>query len=118
MSATLPEGSCCQVTFSVISAGDLSRNRTVGLRLGRGEKLSGIIGSMHGAVAEGVLTSKSAHNLAMKLGVECPIIEGIYRVIHGERGRRACCCCCCYQQRNQQTMTKTVCLSPDTANKQ
>eukprot|EP00878_Enallax_costatus_P006700 GHUV01007024.1.p1 GENE.GHUV01007024.1~~GHUV01007024.1.p1 ORF type:complete len:332 (+),score=54.13 GHUV01007024.1:182-1177(+) len=66
--------------------GDLSRNRTVGLRLGRGEKLSEITSSMHGAVAEGVLTSKSAHNLALKLSVECPIIEGIYRVIHGKTG--------------------------------
>ena len=34
------------------------------------------------AVAEGVLTSRSAHALAQRLGVEAPIIEGIYRVIH------------------------------------
>ena len=39
------------------AAGDLSRNRTVGLRIGKGEKLSAIVDSMH-AVAEGVLTSK------------------------------------------------------------
>lgn len=62
--------------------GDLSRNRTVGLKLGRGQKLSDIIESMHGAVAEGVLTSRAAHDLAKKLGVEAPIIEGIYKVIH------------------------------------
>lgn len=62
--------------------GDLSRNRTVGLRIGRGEKLQDIVRDMKGAVAEGVLTSRSAHNLALKLGVECPIIEGIYKVIH------------------------------------
>lgn len=61
--------------------GDLSRNRTVGLRIGKGETLEAIAASMK-AVAEGVLTSRSAHNLAMKLGVECPIISGIYRVIH------------------------------------
>eukprot|EP00879_Flechtneria_rotunda_P014388 GHRR01015035.1.p1 GENE.GHRR01015035.1~~GHRR01015035.1.p1 ORF type:complete len:328 (+),score=74.40 GHRR01015035.1:273-1256(+) len=62
--------------------GDLSRNRTVGLRLGQGEKLQNIQAGMHGAVAEGVLTSKSAYNLSRKLRVECPIIEGIYKVIH------------------------------------
>ena len=50
-------------------AGDLSRNRTVGLRIGRGESLGDIMGGMT-AVAEGVLTSKSAHALASKLGVE------------------------------------------------
>lgn len=61
--------------------GDLSRNRTVGLRIGRGEKLDNITKSMK-AVAEGVLTSRSAHNLAVKLGVDCPIIQGIYQVIH------------------------------------
>lgn len=68
------------------AAGDLSRNRSVGLRLGRGEKLQDIIASMHGAVAEGVLTSKSAHELSMRLRVEVPIIEGIWRVIHSEPG--------------------------------
>ncbi|KAF6266827.1 NAD-dependent glycerol-3-phosphate dehydrogenase [Scenedesmus sp. NREL 46B-D3] len=62
--------------------GDLSRNRTVGLRLGRGELLGAITASMHGAVAEGVLTSRSAYSLSRRLGVEVPIIEGIWRVIH------------------------------------
>lgn len=47
------------------AAGDLSRNRTVGLRLGKGEALDDIIASMT-AVAEGVLTSRSAHLLAKK----------------------------------------------------
>jgi glycerol-3-phosphate dehydrogenase (NAD(P)+) len=64
--------------------GDLSRNRTVGLRLGRGEALAAITASMHGAVAEGVLTSRSAYALSRRLGVEVPIIEGIWRVIHVE----------------------------------
>lgn len=61
--------------------GDLSRNRTVGVRLGKGESLEEIMKSMT-AVAEGVLTSRSAHHLAKKLGVECPVIEGIYQVVH------------------------------------
>eukprot|EP00210_Caulerpa_lentillifera_P002609 g2497.t2 len=63
--------------------GDLSRNRTVGLRIGQGEKLQDIQNSTN-TVAEGVLTSKAAFELSQKLGVECPIIEGIYRVIHRE----------------------------------
>lgn len=62
--------------------GDLSRNRTVGVRLGKGEKLDHITATMGGAVAEGVLTSRSAHHLAQKMGIDCPVIEGIYRVIH------------------------------------
>ena len=41
----------------LVCAGDASRNRTVGLRLGKGEKLEDIIKSTN-AVAEGVLTSK------------------------------------------------------------
>mmetsp|Transcript_5659 Transcript_5659/g.14445 ORF Transcript_5659/g.14445 Transcript_5659/m.14445 type:complete len:362 (-) Transcript_5659:150-1235(-) len=62
--------------------GEQSRNRTVGLRLGQGETLEQVMSSMK-AVAEGVLTSRSANALAEKLGVDCPIINGIYRVIHG-----------------------------------
>jgi len=61
--------------------GDLSRNRTVGLRLGRGEGIAAILGSMH-AVAEGVLTARSAHRLAEQLGVDVPIIANTYRVLH------------------------------------
>lgn len=37
---------------------------------------------LQGAVAEGVLTSRSAHHLAQRQGIECPVISGIYRVIH------------------------------------
>ena len=47
----------CITHVKMNTAGDLSRNRTVGLRIGKGEKLSAIVESMH-AVAEGVLTSK------------------------------------------------------------
>jgi len=59
----------------------LSRNYTVGYRLGKGEALDVITSSL-GAVAEGVLTSRSADMLAVKLGVECPVIAGIQKVIH------------------------------------
>ncbi len=61
--------------------GDLSRNRQVGLRLGRGEKLEDIL-SGRVTVAEGVLTSKSAWMLAQKLEVDVPIIENCYRVLY------------------------------------
>lgn len=61
--------------------GDLSRNRTVGYRLGRGEKLDDILGSTV-TVAEGVLTTRSAHMLSQKLGVDSPIIENTYRVLY------------------------------------
>lgn len=39
------------------------------------------------AVAEGVLTSKAAYDLSNKLDIECPIIEGIYKVIHRKHRR-------------------------------
>ena len=49
---------------------------------------------LQGAVAEGVLTSRSAHHLAQKQGIECPVITGIYRVRGGRGlvGGPAGCC--------------------------
>lgn len=61
--------------------GDLSRNRTVGLRLGKGEKLEHIVKTL-GATAEGVLTSRAAYDLTKKLGIDCAVIYGIYRVVN------------------------------------
>ncbi len=61
--------------------GDLSRNRRVGLGLGRGQALPEILKEL-GQVAEGVVTTDSAWRLAQKLGVEAPIIEQVYRVIY------------------------------------
>ncbi len=61
--------------------GDLSRNRTVGLALGRGQVLQEILAGMT-QVAEGVRTAKSAHDLAAKLEVEMPLHEAVYRVLH------------------------------------
>jgi glycerol-3-phosphate dehydrogenase (NAD(P)+) len=61
--------------------GDQSRNRTVGLALGRGRKLKEILDEMH-EVAEGVRTTKSAHDLAARLHVEMPITSTIYRVLY------------------------------------
>ena len=73
-------GECSSHSLSQC-AGDLSRNRTVGLRLGKGESLEEITAGMK-AVAEGILTSRAAHELAAKLQVQAPIIDGIFRVIH------------------------------------
>jgi glycerol-3-phosphate dehydrogenase (NAD(P)+) len=60
--------------------GTLSRNYTVGFRLGRGETLDNILSGMK-MVAEGVATSESAFELAKKHSVEMPIVEQIYLVI-------------------------------------
>ncbi|KPK34735.1 MAG: glycerol-3-phosphate dehydrogenase, partial [Nitrospira bacterium SG8_35_1] len=56
--------------------GDLSRNRMVGLKLGQGKKLSAILSEMN-MVAEGVKTTRSAWNLARKVGVEMPILDQV-----------------------------------------
>lgn len=61
--------------------GDLSRNRTVGLALGRGEKLDDILAGMT-MVAEGVNTTRSAYELARKHGVEMPITDAMYRILY------------------------------------
>ena len=62
--------------------GGLSRNRTVGVELGRGRKLREIIAGMHGMVAEGVLTTNAAAGLARAHGVEMPITEQMYAILH------------------------------------
>jgi glycerol-3-phosphate dehydrogenase (NAD(P)+) len=67
--------------------GDLSRNRQVGLRLGRGEKLTEILAETT-MIAEGVRNSKSVYYLARKLGVEMPITEQIYLLLHEEKSPR------------------------------
>ena len=62
--------------------GGLSRNRTVGVELGRGRKLAEIIAGMHGMVAEGVLTTNAAVDLARKLRVEMPITQQMHAILH------------------------------------
>ncbi|RMG41293.1 MAG: NAD(P)-dependent glycerol-3-phosphate dehydrogenase, partial [Candidatus Dadabacteria bacterium] len=59
---------------------DTSRNRTVGLRLGRGEKLQKIIDTL-GSVAEGVKTAPLVMQLAENYGVEMPITFEMSRVL-------------------------------------
>lgn len=62
--------------------GGLSRNRTVGVELGKGRKLAEIIAGMHGMVAEGVLTTNAAVGLAKKLNVEMPITAQMHAILH------------------------------------
>lgn len=64
--------------------GDLSRNRTVGMKLGRGQTLKEILSQMH-MVAEGVKTTLATVRLARKMGVELPIAEQIHSVLYEEK---------------------------------
>ena len=51
------------------------------MKLGQGKNLSTILSEMN-MVAEGVMTTRSAWNLAGKMGVEMPILEQIYLVLY------------------------------------
>ncbi|MCM2358440.1 MAG: NAD(P)-dependent glycerol-3-phosphate dehydrogenase [Geobacteraceae bacterium] len=68
--------------------GDLSRNRTVGIKLGQGMTLAAILGEMR-MVAEGVKTAESARSLAARLGVDMPITEKVYSILYEEKPARA-----------------------------
>lgn len=63
------------------ATGPLSRNRTLGLRLGKGEKLDEILSSAN-SVAEGVKTTRSVYNLAKRHDVEMPITGAVYQVLY------------------------------------
>lgn len=70
--------------------GGLSRNRSVGVGLGKGRRLAEIIAEMHGMVAEGVLTTNAAMGLAQKMQIEMPITEQMYGILHqGKPAREA-----------------------------
>src|SRR5579862_6728655 len=64
-----------------------SRNRAVGERLGKGERLADIVASMS-MVAEGVPTTYSAHECARRFGVETPIIDQVRALLDGTVGPR------------------------------
>ena len=64
--------------------GELSRNRMVGLALGRGKTLREILAETK-QVAEGVKTAVSAHDLSLKYQVDMPICEQVYRILHEDR---------------------------------
>ena len=61
--------------------GELSRNRTVGIELAHGRKLDEIVNSMK-MVAEGIKTTNAAVDLTSRYGVELPICEQMYQMLH------------------------------------
>jgi glycerol-3-phosphate dehydrogenase (NAD(P)+) len=66
----------------VTCTGDLSRNRHVGIELGRGRQLSQILADMH-MVAEGVRTTGAALALGVRHGIELPITAQMAAVLNG-----------------------------------
>jgi glycerol-3-phosphate dehydrogenase (NAD(P)+) len=64
--------------------GTLSRNHSVGVRLGKGEKLETILAGMQ-AVAEGVRTSRAALMLARRYQIDMPIIQEINAVLYDDK---------------------------------
>jgi glycerol-3-phosphate dehydrogenase (NAD(P)+) len=67
--------------------GALSRNHTVGVRLGKGERLETILSGMQ-AVAEGVRTAKAALGLARRHHVDMPIVQEINAVLFAGKSCR------------------------------
>ncbi|MDW7651630.1 MAG: NAD(P)H-dependent glycerol-3-phosphate dehydrogenase [Bacillota bacterium] len=85
------------LTFAGLSGiGDLmvtcmsehSRNRSLGVELGRGKKLDDLLAGMH-MVAEGVRTTRAAYQLAKLHGVEMPITTQIYQVLFTDKDPHA-----------------------------
>lgn len=78
--------------FGLSGIGDLitscisphGRNRLVGSRIGRGERLVDIVDSMH-QVAEGVRTASAVHEVSAREGVEMPICHEVFRVLHEDK---------------------------------
>jgi glycerol-3-phosphate dehydrogenase (NAD(P)+) len=78
-----------QTFFGLAGLGDLittcisphGRNRRVGERLARGEKLDAILGGMR-MVAEGVYTTRSVHDKSARMGIEMPITAEVYRMLY------------------------------------
>jgi glycerol-3-phosphate dehydrogenase (NAD(P)+) len=68
--------------------GSLSRNRSVGVELGRGRKLPEILAGMNGKVAEGVRSTAAALGLAARYGVEMPITQQMDAVLHHDKSPR------------------------------
>ena len=64
--------------------GELSRNRQVGLRLGRGEPLASVLAGMS-EVAEGVRNTRSVRELARSVQVEMPITEQMHLVLYEQK---------------------------------
>lgn len=68
--------------------GDLSRNRRVGIELGKGRHLGDILADMGGKVAEGVETTSAALGLARTRGIEMPITAQVDAILHHDKSPR------------------------------
>ncbi len=62
----------------------LSRNRSFGERVGRGEKVEEILAGAV-TVAEGYPTARSAHHLAARLGIETPIVREVFAMLYEQK---------------------------------
>ena len=72
-------------------AGDLSRNRKVGIQIAQGKSVQEITQGTR-MVAEGIRNTRSVYMLARRLGAEMPIVEQMYKVIHeGKKPADAVC---------------------------
>ncbi len=67
--------------------GPLSRNRAVGVAIGRGQTLDAATRGMT-MIAEGVATTLSVRQIAHRHGVEMPITEQVYQVLYGDKPAR------------------------------
>ena len=65
--------------------GDLSRNRTVGIKIGQGVGVEEITGGMNSMVAEGIKTSLAAYQLAKKMNIDMPIVNQVYEILYREK---------------------------------
>lgn len=68
--------------------GDLSRNRRVGLALGKGTPLAEVLAAL-GHTAEGVYTARAVTRLAREAGVEMPITSAVCHVLDDPKQARA-----------------------------
>ncbi len=81
---SLARGGDALTIAGLAGMGELSRNKTVGVALGKGRKLPDILASL-GHVAEGVKTTKSAYDLSKKLGIDMPIVRQAYAVLYEDK---------------------------------
>ncbi len=85
-----------QTFFGLAGMGDLittcisrhGRNRYVGERLGRGERLAAILASMK-MVAEGVYTTRSVYHRSLPMGLEMPVTTEVYRILYEDKDASA-----------------------------
>ena len=59
-----------------------SRNRFVGIQIGKGKNLEEINTMMHGSIAEGVPTCKAVYELGKKEGIKLPLTNEIYKILY------------------------------------